>query len=309
MRLRDGGGVPERSDVNVCTIRSTFTFTSRSTTTTTTTTTRTLPVACCPLPVPRSSSVSPPTTTRPRLDYALPVSDDLLSVFETLSGRLKRLRFGGAVAYVYNPLEYAWPVVKEYVERYGRGPKEVVFLGMNPGPFGMAQTGVPFGEIAAVRDYLRLDGKITPPKKFHEKRPVLGFDCTRSEVSGARLWGAIAKRHPRPETFFQRAFVLNYCPLLFLGESGANLTPDKLVPAERKALEDICDDALAESFAALGAKRVVGVGQYAAKRASLVTGEEVACIPHPSPASPLANRGWDQAARAALESAGLGGLL
>lgn len=241
------------------------------------------------------------------------MAKDLLEVFETLSARVKRLRFGGDVAYVYNPLEYAWPVVRAYVERFGKGPKEVVLLGMNPGPFGMAQTGVPFGEVAAARDYLRLGdagAKIAAPKKFHEKRPVLGFDCTRSEVSGARLWGAIAKKHPKPETFFARAFVLNYCPLLFLGESGANLTPDKLVAAERKALEAICDEALAESFDALGAKRVVGIGQYAAKRAALVRGDDaVACIPHPSPASPLANRGWDAAARAALESAGITGLL
>ena len=35
--------------------------------------------------------------------------------------------------------------------------KRVVFLGMNPGPFGMAQVGVPFGEVAAVRDWLRID--------------------------------------------------------------------------------------------------------------------------------------------------------
>jgi single-strand selective monofunctional uracil DNA glycosylase len=237
------------------------------------------------------------------------VNAELLSVFEALSARVRRLRFGGAVAYVYNPLEYAWPVVKEYVDRFGAGPKEVVLLGMNPGPFGMAQTGVPFGEVAALRDYLGLRGKVSAPKTFHEKRPVLGFDCTRSEVSGARLWGAVQKRHPKPESFFERAFVLNYCPLLFLGETGANLTPDKLVTAERKVLEEICDEALAKSFAALGARRVLGIGQYAAKRAALVTGQEIACIPHPSPASPLANRGWDAAAKKAFEDAGVEGIL
>lgn len=239
------------------------------------------------------------------------VEDSLLAVLETLSARVKRLRFGGPVAYVYNPLEYAWPVVRAYVERYGKGPKELVLLGMNPGPFGMGQTGVPFGEVAAVRDYLRLGGEVSAPKRFHEKRPVLGFDCTRSEVSGQRLWSAIAERHPDPKTFFARAFVLNYCPLLFVSETGANVTPDKLTPSERKAVEAVCDEALGASLEALGSPRVVGIGQYAAKRAELVTGgaRDVACIPHPSPASPLANRGWAEAARKALDTAGIEGLL
>src|ERR1700752_1551878 len=105
---------------------------------------------------------------------------------ERLRTRVKRLRFGPPVAYVYNPLEYAWPVARAYFERYGRPPKEVLFLGMNPGPFGMGQTGVPFGEIASVRDFLQLSGDVVAPRRFHAKRPVLGFDCPRSEVSGQR---------------------------------------------------------------------------------------------------------------------------
>ncbi|MBX3198879.1 MAG: single-stranded DNA-binding protein [Labilithrix sp.] len=237
-------------------------------------------------------------------------STDLVAVAERLKSRVKRLRFGEPVAYVYNPLEYAWPVARAYFERYGRGPKEVLLLGMNPGPFGMGQTGVPFGEVAAVRDYLRLQGDITPPRRFHEKRPVLGFACTRSEVSGQRLWGAFARRYPAADDFFARAFVLNYCPLLFLGESGANLTPDKLVKDERVALEAICDDALAETIALLEPRHLVGVGVYAAKRAAIVTGRaDVITMPHPSPASPTANKGWEQAAQKALVDAGLTDLL
>lgn len=229
----------------------------------------------------------------------------LVAAHERLRDRVDALRFGGKVAHVYDPLDYAWPIARTYLRQYGAGKKEVVLLGMNPGPFGMGQTGVPFGEVAAVRDYLKLSGEVTPPKRFHEKRPVLGLASTRSEVSGARLWGAIAARYPEPKTFFARAFVLNYCPLLFLDEGGANLTPDKLVPAERRALEEICDQALAEMLQILDPEHVVGIGQYAAKRASLVTTVPVVTMPHPSPASPLANRGWAEAARAALTEAGV----
>jgi single-strand selective monofunctional uracil DNA glycosylase len=235
---------------------------------------------------------------------------DLVSVMERLKSRLKRLRFEEPVAYVYSPLEYAWPVARAYCERYGSSPKEALFLGMNPGPFGMGQTGVPFGEVAAVRDYLRLAGTITPPRRFHPKRPVTGFECPRSEVSGQRLWGAFAKRHPNAEDFFARSFVLNYCPLLFLGESGSNLTPDKIAKEDRYEVEAICDKALADTIRILQPKHIVGIGMYATKRATLVSGrDDVITMPHPSPASPVANKGWEKAAKKALAKAGLGDFL
>lgn len=237
------------------------------------------------------------------------VTDDLVTVMDRLRAKVQRLRFGPPVAYVYNPLDYAWPVARAYFERYGRGQKEVLFLGMNPGPFGMGQTGVPFGEVASVRDWLKLTGDVGTPKRFHEKRPVLGFECSRAEVSGQRLWGAFAKRHPSADAFFARAFVLNYCPLLFLGESGANITPDKIAKGERRNLERVCDAALADAIRILRPKHVVGVGNFAAKRASIVTGSDVIRMPHPSPASPAANRGWEEAARKALTEAGLAGYL
>lgn len=63
-----------------------------------------------------------------------------------LSAELSQLQFSESVGVIYNPLEYAWEPHRNYVTRYCQGPKEVLFLGMNPGPFGMAQTGVPFGE-------------------------------------------------------------------------------------------------------------------------------------------------------------------
>lgn len=228
---------------------------------------------------------------------------------ERLTSKLKHMRFSHPVAYVYRPLEYAWPVARAYFERYGRAPKEVLFLGMNPGPFGMGQTGVPFGEVAAVRDWLKLDGPIATPARFHEKRPVLGFDCKRSEVSGQRLWGAFAQRYGTAEAFFSRAFVLNYCPLLFVSETGSNVTPDKITRAERAKLEAACDEALVHAVRILEPTHIVGIGQYASKRAALVTGRDIVTMPHPSPANPAANRNWVAGARAALASAGLPDLL
>ena len=92
------------------------------------------------------------------------------------------------MAHVYNPLDYAWTPYEAYVRRFCATSKRVVFLGMNPGPFGMVQTGIPFGEVAAVRDWLQIEGPVVKPAREHSQRLVLGFACTRSVASGRRLW-------------------------------------------------------------------------------------------------------------------------
>jgi single-strand selective monofunctional uracil DNA glycosylase len=219
--------------------------------------------------------------------------------------------FGASISFVYRPLEYAAAVAERYVARFGATRKEVLFVGMNPGPFGMGQTGVPFGEVSFVRDWMKLDGTILVPRRQHAKRPIQGFACTRSEVSGRRLWSAFAARFPVADDFFARAFVVNYCPLLFLAESGANVTPDKLGADVRTRLEAVCDAHLRTVVATLAPRWIVGVGGYATKRVARVApaGITITTMPHPSPASPAANRGWEVAATEALRAAGIRGLL
>jgi len=237
-------------------------------------------------------------------------SDDppLVAVADTLARRLARLRFGAPVAHVYHPLLYARAPWREYLRRYGARPREVVLVGMNPGPFGMAQTGVPFGEVTLVRDWLGIEAPVARPRGEHPKRPVRGFACTRSEVSGARLWGWARERFATPERFFARFFVANYCPLLFLEASGRNLTPDKLRAADREPLLAACDAALRRMVLVLRPRLVVGVGHWAEGRArAALAGLDLAVgrIPHPSPASPAANRGWAPQAERALAQLGL----
>lgn len=219
-----------------------------------------------------------------------------------------RLRFGPPVATVYNPLEYAWPVHREYLERYGAGRKRVVFLGMNPGPFGMAQTGVPFGEVAAVRDWLGLMGKVGCPPDEHPRRRIQGFQCPRSEVSGRRLWALFADTWGTPEAFFRDHFVANYCPLVFMAANGSNLTPDKLRASEVEGLHAACNDHLRALVALLRPEWVVGVGAFAESRAreAFAGGEvNIARMLHPSPASPAANRGWAEQATRQLRECGI----
>lgn len=231
----------------------------------------------------------------------------LVEIARRLAREVDALSFGPPVAYVYNPLGYAWEAHARYLERFGRGPKEAVLVGMNPGPFGMAQTGVPFGEIAAVRDWMGIEAPIGRPPAEHPKRPIQGFACPRSEVSGARLWGWARERFTTPEAFFARFFVLNYCPLVFLEGSGRNRTPDKLTAVEREALIGVCDRALRDSLEQLGPRQVIGVGAWAAAsaRRCVPEGREVGQILHPSPASPKANRGWARQAEAELAALGV----
>jgi len=218
---------------------------------------------------------------------------------QCLSKEVSALQFGEPTAYVYNPLKYAWNIHQVYLELAGKTKKKVVFLGMNPGPFGMAQTGVPFGEIPAVRDWMGLQGEVSKPIPEHPKRPVQGLACTKSEVSGRRLWGLFAERFVSVRAFFQDHFVANYCPLVFMEESGRNRTPDKLPAEERAGLEASCDRHLRKVVEILQPEWLVGVGGFAKKRAELALegmNVKIGTILHPSPASPAANRGWAEAA-------------
>ena len=224
------------------------------------------------------------------------MSADLIIAARELSRAVSTLRFGSPVTHVYDPLDYAWRPHEAWLRRYGEGRKRVVFVGMNPGPFGMMQTGVPFGEIAAVRDWMGVQAPVRRPANEHPKRPIEGFACRRSEVSGRRLWGWAAERFGPASAFFERCFVLNYCPLVFLEASGRNFTPEKLPAAELRPLQDACDAHLRAAIEALQPEWVIGVGGYAMKRIQAALGAaapvRIDQILHPSPASPAANRGW-----------------
>jgi single-strand selective monofunctional uracil DNA glycosylase len=220
---------------------------------------------------------------------------DLLTASDELCRSLARLRFELPVSHVYNPLVYAREGYAAYLAAAGQGPKQAVFLGMNPGPFGMAQTGVPFGDPGLVKSWLGIERPIGKPDPEHPKRPVLGFACHRSEVSGTRVWGAVRDHFETPARFFARFFVANYCPLCFVEESGRNRTPNLLPKAEREALYLPCDEHLRRLVEELRPRLVIGVGAFAADRARIAlegTGVEIAQILHPSPASPAANEGW-----------------
>ena len=229
-------------------------------------------------------------------------------IIEALLKDLQSLKFGPPITHVYNPLEYARKPHSEYLKRYGSRPKEVVLLGMNPGPWGMAQTGIPFGEVSAVKTWLQIDTSVGAPHSIHPKRPVLGFECQRSEVSGRRLWGWAMRMFGTPDRFFKRFFVLNYCPLLFIESSGRNRTPNQIRSTERKLLFEACDRAIRRTIRCLKPRYVVGVGNFAKERALIaLSGLDVIIggVTHPSPANPKANKGWERLMTQALTDLGI----
>ena len=236
------------------------------------------------------------------------ITKAVLRAAAELRDAVEPLKFAAPVTHVYNPLNYAWAAHEQYIRKFAGSPKRVVFLGMNPGPFGMAQTGVPFGEVAAVRDWMGVRVPVQRPPNEHPKRPVLGFDCPRSEVSGQRLWGLFAKRFGAAPEFFGEHFVLNYCPLVFMEESGRNVTPDKLPRREAERLFAVCDEHLAKVVGALKPEWVVGVGGFAFERVQALAERSPSFntvqILHPSPASPAANRNWPGVVTMQLQTCG-----
>ncbi len=234
------------------------------------------------------------------------IPDQLLAAGNELCAALRPLRFSLPVTHIYNPLEYARRPHEAFIRKFAGGKKRVLFLGMNPGPFGMAQTGVPFGEIAAVRDWMGISEPVERPQREHPKRPVTGFACSRSEVSGRRLWGWAKETFGTADAFFREHFAVNFCPLVWMSDSGSNITPDKLSAAELAPVTKACNEHLKRVIAALEPDWLVGVGGFAeACFRQVAPDRRIARIPHPSPANPAANKDWSGAAMKSLREAGV----
>ncbi|XP_014675576.1 PREDICTED: single-strand selective monofunctional uracil DNA glycosylase-like [Priapulus caudatus] len=236
------------------------------------------------------------------------INMQFLQIERELCALLRPLTFSEPVTHVYNPLEYAHQPHSDYVMKYLQGPKRVMFLGMNPGPYGMAQNGVPFGDGNHVRDWLKVQGEVYKPRPEHPNRPIVGLACTRSEVSGSRFWGFFKEKCHTPDAFFRHCFVHNYCPLAFMSKTGKNITPPQFCISQRKSLQEICGGALCRTIALLQVETVVAIGKYveaqtraALRDAGMEHTVRLARIMHPSPINPNANKGWADVVTAQLE--------
>lgn len=211
--------------------------------------------------------------------------ESILSIENELVQALSQLKFGLPVTCVYNPLVYAQELHEQYVRNYGGRKVEVLLVGMNPGPYGMAQTGVPFGDGTIVRDFLKISGKI----------------------SGQRFWGWAQRQFNSATNFLNRFWIHNYCPLIFMEASGKNRTPDKLPASERELLETPCNKALVATINLIQPRLVVGIGKYSTKRIRASGAQDIVIgeVMHPSPANPKANKEWAKVFEIQLKSLGV----
>jgi single-strand selective monofunctional uracil DNA glycosylase len=246
------------------------------------------------------------------MSKASAVAEKLLEAARELQRTLSKLDCSNVAEWVYDPFDYAFDPYCEYVQRFARTTAKRVFMGMNPGPWGMAQTGIPFGEVAAVRDWLKIKAAAKTPKREHPKRPIQGLACKRSEVSGKRMWGLFRERYGTPEKFFAEHFVINYCPLAFMDAEARNLTPDKFPRSIRDPLEEACDRHLVAVLETLQPDEFIGVGGFAeacgnrcVEQLTTKRKPNVSRILHPSPASPAANRDWSGQVIQSLTDAGI----
>ncbi|XP_046397768.1 single-strand selective monofunctional uracil DNA glycosylase, partial [Ischnura elegans] len=259
------------------------------------------------------SSSCPVEDNRPS-DYS--VADGLLAIESALSNCLNELKFTSPVGYVYNPLDYAFHLHSMFVRKYCDSPKRLLFLGMNPGPWGMAQTGIPFGEVSVVRDWFELNAEVGRPAREHPQRQIQGLSCNRSETSGRRFWGLLRRICSTPERALANAAIYNHCPLLLLSESGRNITPAELKKEQLDLIRKPCDAALVSVLRLLQVGVIVAVGKYAETRAKFVLRENpdlkehivVFYLAHPSPRN-FGIKDWEGSSLELLQYLGIKALL
>ena len=224
------------------------------------------------------------------------IVQDLLNAAKLLSDKctkqIPKLLKHKDVAHVTNPLDYAWELHEQFITKWAGCGAKTLLLGMNPGPYGMAQTGVPFGATKMATDVLGMEPvELQTPSGAHPKRPIQGPSMERQEVSGTRFWTFMVEHFGSIELTFSNIFVVNHCPLLILGETGRNITPVDIPKSIINPILDLCDQHLKSVVDIMGIERIVGVGNYAKKRAKTIVPElDIDAMWHPSPASPLANR-------------------
>ncbi|XP_047511589.1 single-strand selective monofunctional uracil DNA glycosylase [Pieris napi] len=236
------------------------------------------------------------------------ICEEFLKIIGDYNESLKNIKLPETVTHVYNPTIYARDTFEMYIRKYCNTKKKIMFFGMNPGPWGMSQTGVPFGEISSVRDWLGIEGCVGKPLEENAARPVRGFDCTRTEVSGKRFWGLFKKLCGFPEVFFETSLVYNYINQQWMNSKGCNITPADFKMSQMESLYNIGDLVFANVLRLYGVETVVAIGRFCLVRAQkaisqyiLLKNVKVIYLPHPSPRV-VNNNDWEERAISCLRN-------
>ncbi|KAI8124664.1 hypothetical protein FF38_10666 [Lucilia cuprina] len=204
-----------------------------------------------------------------------------------LNEKLRNITTPLEISYIYNPVEYAADLHQAYLKKYLKGGKKVLFIGLNPGPNGMGQTGIPFGNITTVRDKMGLNGTVNQPPNIHPKRPVNGLATTIEEPSGKRLWTKFQELSDGSlDIFFEQCFVYNFCPLLFYNSKGDYISPQKLKAPYNRQISNACLHTIEQILELIQPEVIVAIGRYAydnLKAVKYCIEKRLLYLRHPSP--------------------------
>ncbi|CAG9789212.1 unnamed protein product, partial [Diatraea saccharalis] len=191
------------------------------------------------------------------------LSCKFIDLIDELNSSLELLELPKSIQCIYNPTIYARHTFEKYVCKYCNTKKQIVYFGMNPGPWGMSQTG----------------------------------------ISGKRFWGLFKDLCDTPENFFNTSFVYNYLPQQWMKSNGCNITPADFKMMEMEPLFEICDPIFIRVLELYDVKTIVAIGKFCEVRAHRALKKylpdhsiQVVYLPHPSPRS-VNNNNWDQKAR------------
>ncbi|XP_055849953.1 single-strand selective monofunctional uracil DNA glycosylase [Episyrphus balteatus] len=240
--------------------------------------------------------------------FPTPLWKQFIDIECNLNKELANLKFPN-ITHVYNPIEYAFDLHCQYLKKYLNGPKKMLLIGMNPGPNGMAQNGVPFGNTNTVKNLMKIEGQVEQPPSLHPKRPVTGLACKTEEPSGVRIWTLIGKLAGSLEIFSQQCFMHNFCPLAFFDVQGKNITPGELKGDVKAEVRNICLKYLEQEIQLIQPEIIIAIGSYVGDcmkrlaKQSIYIGSNIKILQlaHPSPRS-VNNNNWPEKATEFFES-------
>jgi single-strand selective monofunctional uracil DNA glycosylase len=138
---------------------------------------------------------------------------------------------------IWNPGLYAASWHALFRKEYPASAGCILVFGLNPGPYGMAQTGIPFTDLKRLREHLprlakglerrgcSLAGVGLAPRSL---RPYLSRTF---ESSAVRVYRFLSRGWGSAEDGWRSVVVANPCSLLFMDAAGENRTPADLVGA------------------------------------------------------------------------------
>jgi single-strand selective monofunctional uracil DNA glycosylase len=177
---------------------------------------------------------------------------------------------------VLDPSRYGERWHAPFRRLYPPRARPLLVFGLNPGPYGMAQTGIPFTDLKRLAQGLpRLAAELA---RSGERLSLPGLApsslqpfLTRTfESSSVRVHRFLRLAHGSAERAFREVVFVNPCPLLFIDRAlGENRTPADLPRALRAGVDEARVEVVSVAVARLRARGAIVLGRDAAAALSV----------------------------------------